>query len=71
MWSFLKNHIYKYRLERAYELLCYLILVYPKRERDDRRRIEGLEQARRILRAFLDGEHEQVIKDIKTKYGQV
>lgn len=66
--TILKNHLYRYKLERAYELICYMILNKPVNNQADKYRREGLEQARRILQEFLDGnDHDQIIRKFINK----
>lgn len=59
---------YKYRLERSYELICYMILNYYPIDERDRYRVEGLEQARRVLEELMGSKSvEDIAKRIITE----
>lgn len=59
---------YKYRLERAYELISYMILNYNDITPADKFRKQGLEQARRAIANFIDKDDmESVIKDLRKR----
>ena len=65
MWWFDKH---KYKLERAYELITYMILNYNDIVPADKYRKQGLEQARRVLQMFVNGNNlDAVIKDLRNR----
>lgn len=59
----------KYKLERIYELICYMIVNYNPKNSIDRHRIEGLESARRTIAEFMNkNDCDEIAKRIITNF---